>query len=81
MAFANGYEGEAEIPDGVRTITADVFARASGLKKLSIPDSVLYIERSWLYDEEFLASTEVHVHEGSYAARYAKENELSWVVE
>ena len=81
VAFANGYEGEAEIPDGVRTITADVFAHASGLKKLSIPDSVLYIERSWLYDEELLASTEVHVHEGSYAARYAKENELSWVVE
>ena len=84
VEFASGFEGEARIPDGVREIDASTFDSAHRLTDLYIPASVRHIA-----GDEFqtggaagvLSSVHVHVPQGSYAARYAREKGLAWEVE
>jgi len=65
------------IPDGVTTIGYDAFWNCSSLENVSIPPSVLFIGHDAFSDCKYLSLT---VIQGSYAEKYAKENEIHYVL-
>jgi hypothetical protein len=85
VACASGYAGEVHVPSGVKVVDGRVFEYAPLVSDLYLPESVSFI--AWLVDptkpdeSSHLASVTVHVSEGSFAARYAQERGLPWVVD
>ena len=85
VGFADGFEGEAHVPERVRSLNGSLFIEASKVTDLYIPDSVAAI--TWPQTDaeskykNALDSITVHVKAGSYAERFAKERGLPWVVE
>ena len=67
---------EIDIPDGVESIGGQrfsecVFEGCTGLQKVTIPDSVKYINEDEFIDSETL---KIYTTPGSYAAEWVKEN-------
>ncbi len=85
VAFADGHEGEAHVPDAVRKVNGSTFTSARNVTDLYLPDTVSSI--SWPKyrqgDELYavLDSITVHVNKGSYGERYARDRGLPWVVD
>jgi hypothetical protein len=65
----------ATIPDRVTSIGDSAFRLCSGLTSVTIPDSVTFIGEQVFADCPDVILT---VTEGSYAARYAEENNIHY---
>ena len=62
-----------EIPDSVTSIRDMAFSYCSGLASIEIPKSVTSIEK-WAFDG--CSNLTIYGYEGSYAQKYAKENDI-----
>lgn len=76
---------EAEIESGVKSIGEKAFYGCDALKKITIPASVTSIGEDFLWTGAYWISDESHVvraticaPQDSYAAQYAKENNISY---
>ena len=84
VAFASGAAGEAHVPEGVREIDLDVFDAAFKVTDVYLPDSITLIDGGDTIvpsSNEHLTSIRFHAKDGSYAARYIREHDLTWVAQ
>ncbi len=85
-AFANFSSlAEVEIKPGLKSIGEKAFYKCKSLTKIIIPSSVtsigedfLWTGYSWASDEDHIVAAKIYAPEGSYAAKYAKENGISY---
>lgn len=77
---------EAEIKPGLTSIGKEAFYSCDRLSKITIPASVtsigedfLWTGAYWIFDESHVVYAKICAPEGSYAAKYAKENGISYV--
>ena len=89
---ANAFSGidglkEVVIEDGVTSIGKEAFAFNGNLKKVAIPSSVkklgadiLWTGAFWYGDSSHVVYASIYTTKGSYAAKYAKKNNISCVI-
>ena len=74
-------------PDGVKTIGNSIFDYIFQSVDVYIPNSVEVIGKNFLYnafanvERDLILNKIIHCHSGSYAETYAKEYDLSYVIE
>ena len=78
-AFSDCYSLEkVTIPDSVTEIGYYAFENCISLKEITIPKSVIQIGDDAFYGCDGLT---IHCQSGSYAAKYAKNNDIEYVIE
>lgn len=74
----HGKETHVVIPDGVQKLSGIIFYDAKQVREISIPDTVKEIEQFAFYG---CKKIKLRVHTGSYAEKYAKENNIPFIAE
>ena len=64
------------LPESVTRIEGDAFYSCKNLKNIIIPDSVVEISETAFWD---CINLSIHGHTGSYAEKYAKENNIPFI--